>query len=83
MRSKLPCYVVESFIASGFDTLDVICQMDVTTNEGNSLDVIKKFIEKEYPGDARFSHDDTSGSTFTFLPRHHIRITNFVNDMVK
>lgn len=40
MREKLPPYVVRCFLASGFDTAEVISSMDASENPGNSISAI-------------------------------------------
>ena len=72
MRSKLPQYVVDSLVAAGFDTLEVISLMDVSSNSGNSIDEVEKFVGSEHPGwlpNGRFS------------PGHRLRIRLFVEEV--
>ena len=45
MQYKLPPYVVKCFLATGFDTPDVIASMDTSENPGNSLAIIESFID--------------------------------------
>lgn len=78
MRTKLPEYVVNCFVAAGFDTLDVIADMDTSGKPGNSLQLVEDFINNEHPGDPKFSHGTTAGSTFRFLPGHRQSIAKFV-----
>ena len=41
MRTNLPEYVVNCFVAAGFDTLEVIADMDTSGEPGNSLQLIE------------------------------------------
>ena len=78
MRTNLPEYVVNCFVAAGFDTLEVIADMDSSGEPGNSLQLIEDFINNEHPGDTRFTHGTTAASTFKFPPGHRQSIAKFV-----
>ena len=52
MQEKLPKYVVDSFVAVGFDTLEVISEID--TKSSNGLDEIEQFVTTECKQDDRF-----------------------------
>ena len=41
MREKLPTYVIDSFIAAGFNTLKVISEIDIGNN---GLDEIEQYV---------------------------------------
>jgi hypothetical protein len=77
MKKYLPEYIVNCFVAAGYDTLDVIADMDVSDKPGNTLEEIATFIAKEYPGDPRFVRGTMSRSS-VFPPGHHRRIASFV-----
>ena len=47
MKDNLPDYIVESFIEAGFDTLDVIAEID-TENTNSTLEEIEQFITREF-----------------------------------
>ena len=50
MRKKPPSYVVNSFIATGYDTLDVIAEVD-----NNGLEEIEEVINSDFVvGNDRF-----------------------------
>ena len=66
MQTNLPEYVVNCFVAAGFDTLEVIADMDTSGEPGNSLQLIEDFINNEHPGDTKFTHGTTADSTFKF-----------------
>ena len=40
MRSKLPEYIINCFVAAGFDTIGAIATVDVSENPDNSMHVI-------------------------------------------
>ena len=68
MKKYLPEYIVNCFVAAGYDILDVIADMDVSDKPGNTL---------EYPGDPRFVRGTMSRSS-VFPPGHRQRIASFV-----
>ena len=78
MRTNLPEYVVNCFVAAGFDTLEVIADMDTSGEPGNSLQLIEDFINNEHPGNTKFTHGTTAASTFKFPPGHRQSIAKFV-----
>lgn len=82
LRKDLPEYIVNCFVASGYDTLPIIAEMDISDEPGNTLQVIEQFIAKEYPNDRRFSRSTISPSSL-FPPGHRRRIERFVNDVRK
>lgn len=85
MKKRLPEYVVNSFVAAGYDTLEVISELDVSDKPGNSLEEIEEFITKEHPDDSQFSRacSATSAPTCTFKlpPGHRKRVQKFVEDV--
>ena len=81
MQAKLPGYVLNSFLAAGFDTLEVIADMDVSCEPGNSLQLIEEFIHNEHPLDPRFVHGTTTANTFKFPPGHRQSIVKFVQQV--
>ena len=74
MRKQLPEYIVNCFLAAGFDVPEVVSAMD---NPGNSIAQIEGFIARKYNGDPRFNPT----VDFEFPPGHRIRICNFVCDI--
>lgn len=80
MKQKLPSYVVNSFIATGYDTLDVIAEIN-----DEALAEIEEIMNNEYLGDACFRnqsiHINTSASVFKFQPGHLKRIKKFVEEV--
>ena len=80
MQSKLPEYVVNCFVASGYDTLSVIADMDVSSNQDSSFNKIEDFINSEYPGDPKYIHISNS-SSLKFPPGHRQTIAKFVQEV--
>ena len=54
MRQRLPVYVVNCLLAAGYDVIEVISNMDVSENPGNTINKIENFIEKYFPGDCQY-----------------------------
>ena len=73
MKEKLPKYVVDSFIAAGFDNLKVISEIDTSTD--NDLLEIEQFITVECKEDTRFKPGFGITGHFKFLPGHRRRIS--------
>ena len=76
LTESLPMYVVKCFTAAGFDTIDVISKMDVSTEPGNSIEQIEQYISNEYP-------DYFASKSKKFPPGHRIRIQQFVDSVKK
>ena len=82
MRAKLPRYVVECFLLAGYDTIEVIAQMNTLEGSANnSIDQIESFILKNFPDDPTYRHTSSLTPSFIFVPGHRIRITQFVNEV--
>lgn len=79
LRDTLPEYVANCFLEAGFDTLDVIADMDVSNDPGNSIELIEEFIAKEFPGDPKYINNPKLSCHF--LPGHHLRIVRFVQQV--
>ena len=75
MKERLPSYVVESFIVSGYDTLKVISEM-----ESDDLLEIEQHISNECKCDSRFDAGFSVSGIFKFLPGHRKRIMKFVTE---
>jgi len=80
MRRNLPEYIVNRFVAAGYDTMDIIAEMDVSDKPGNSLQLIEEYIAKEYPNDPQYTRCSMAPS-FKFPPGHRQRIAKFVGDV--
>ena len=46
MKDSLPEYVVNCFLAAGYDVTEVIAAMDVSENPGNSIESIENYISE-------------------------------------
>ena len=79
MKEKLPTYVMDSFIATGFDTLKVISEID-TSSDCDLLEM-EQFITEEFKEDSRFKTGFSVRGHFKFLPGHRRRIINFINGL--
>ena len=67
LTESLPMYVVKCFTAAGFDTIDVISKMDVSTDPGNSIEQIEQYnISNEYP-------DYFASKSKKFPPGHRLK----------
>lgn len=76
MQAKLPKYVVNAFLAAGYDTLEVIADID----EG-SLQEIEQFISESYPSDPKYLPNAClTGHGLKFPPGHRKRILKFVEE---
>lgn len=79
MKKKLPTYIVNCFIATGYDTLDVIADL---TNE--DITEIEAIIKNDFVGDDRFLNHATGNtsdmSQFKFQPGHRKRILKFIEE---
>lgn len=82
MKKMLPSYVVNCFMATGYDTLSVLAEMN-----DESLAEIEDIINKEYPNESCFRHQAIpthflpSSNIFKFQPGHRKRIKKFVEEV--
>ena len=76
MKSYLPSYITNCFLAAGFDSAEVIASMDLSTKPGNSLYVMENYINGQFPGDEKYTH--MGSKQCKFPPGHKIRIEKFV-----
>ena len=83
MRSNLPPYVVNCLVATGYDTLPVIAEMDVSDDLSNIFKEVEDFINSEFPGDPKFRRDANTANKFQIPPGHRKRIAKFVNEAVE
>ncbi len=79
MKQRLPEYIVNCFMSSGYDEMEVISTMDTSDKEHNSIDKIEKFIQRKYANSAE--HNPFPSPALEFLPGHRIRICNFVKEV--
>lgn len=85
MKKKLPLYIVNCLQAAGYDVPEVIVDMDITQEPGNSIKQIEEFIEKRYPDNPEYYGYEPSAASnrlpFEFPPGHRVRICKFVEDV--
>ena len=82
MRKKLPTYIVESLLVSGYDDIVSIAGMNLDEGPKNSISEIEQYIDKRkanYPQCLRPNHPENA--PFEFPPGHKIRIEKFVCDI--
>ena len=75
MKQRLPEYIVNCFMSSGYDEMEVISTMDISDKEHNSID------NRKYAN--RAECNPFPSPTFEFPPGHRIRICNFVKEVKK
>ena len=81
MRAKLPKYIVNCFEAAGYDTLDVIADMDVSKQPGNNIDEIENFITTTFPNNPNYYRDPSANGPLKFPPGHRKRICKFIDEI--
>ena len=87
MRKKLPPYVVNCLVTSGYDSLEVILGMDTSERPRNSIETIERFVEKYHSEGGQISCGIDASiklpHPFVFPPGHRIMINNFVDEVKK
>jgi len=81
MQERLPSYVVNCFVSSGFDSTEAICCMNVTDDTNNSIKEIENYVENHCNTDIKlFSNPKAicQPKPFIFPPGHRMKIKNFV-----
>ena len=54
VKHKLPVYIQNMFVSCGYDTADVIAEMNVNQSaEMNDIDKILDYVKKTFPQDQR------------------------------
>ncbi len=82
MKQKLPTYIVESLLVSGFDDVVSIAGMNLDDGPKNTIKEIEQYIEGRkvnYP--QCMSPSQPPNAPFEFPPGHKIRIEKFVRDV--
>ena len=74
LLSKLPQYVVNCFITAGYDTIDVIKDIN-----DNKLDDLEEFINNNFPKNQKYIHPDFN--ICKIPPGHRMRIAKFVQEI--
>ena len=82
MKAALPEYVVNCFLAAGYDVAEVITSMDISNNPGNSIELIENYVSESYPSDPRYTNNPDSSikpySTF-YLGTGSVYATLLIN----
>ena len=79
LQAKLPRYIVNCFLAAGYDTLELIADVD-----DDCLQEIEQFISEQYPNDPKYTPTTIPIHTpFKFPPGHRKRIQKFVEEIKK
>ena len=74
LRSKLPQYIVNCFVTTGYDTIEVIKDLD-----NQKLNDMEEFINKHFPKNKKYIHPDFD--ICVFPPGHRTRIIQVVKDI--
>lgn len=74
LRSKLPQYIVNCFITTGYDTIEVLREIN-----DQKLTDIEEFINRHFPKNDKYIHPDFD--TCMFPPGHRTRITQVVKEI--
>ena len=77
MKARLPAYVQECLVVSGFDTLDTIASMD--DDFDNFIDRIQRFVQDNMPPNSLYANP-CSGKC-VLPPGHKVCIRNFVKEV--
>ena len=77
MKARLPKYIQECLLVSGFDTLDTIASMD--DDFDNFIDQIQRFVQDNMPSNPLFTNP--CSLKYVFPPDHKVRIRNFVKEV--
>lgn len=81
MRKKLPPYVVSAFIEAGYETLQVIAEMDTNRSRpNNSLQEIEDYMNSEHHG---YEISTQPQCHFKFCPGHIKAIEFFIEEAKK
>ena len=83
LKSKLPSYIVQSFLKSGYDEIDDIAEMDVSDESPkNSIKRMEEYINKKrkkFP--ECMGPDQSDDEPFEFSPGHIEKIKRFINEV--
>ena len=77
MKARLPAYVQECLVVSGFDTLDTIASMD--DDFDNFIDQIQRFVQDNMPPNGLYANPCSLKCVFP--PGHKVCIRNFVKEV--
>lgn len=74
MKQNLPEYVVNCFLAAGYDTKEEIAKID-----NNSTDGIESYVNEQFPGQESFIYFGTNACKIP--PGHRKRILTFIHSL--
>ena len=55
VKHQLPLYIQNMFLACGYDTLNVIADLNVCESESNDIDKMLDYVNKTFPQDQRLA----------------------------
>lgn len=73
MQERLPLYIVNCFVASGFDSTEAICCMNISDGTNDSIQEIESFVEKYCDTDTKYFCNPKAlcqPKSFIFPPGH-------------
>ena len=79
MKERLPQYVVNCLITSGYDEMQVLCDMDTSESPKNTIHKVESFINKRFSNKPEYN--PTLLLPFEFPPGHRAQISNFVHEL--
>jgi hypothetical protein len=84
MKRHLPEYIVNCFIATGYDCIDTICDMNITPGPTNFINEIEAYIEKRksfLPSCLGSNENFGDSFPFEFPPGHRMQINKFITSL--
>ena len=81
MKERLPQYIANCLIASGYDEMEVLCGMNTSEGPKNTIEKVESFITKRFSGKPEYN--PTLSLPFEFPPGHRARICNFIQELRK
>ena len=79
MKDRLPEYIVNCLIASGYDEMQVLCDMNTSETPKNAIEKVESFINKKFSGKPEYN--PTLSQPFEFPPGHRARMCNFIREL--
>ena len=80
MKKMLPSHIVNCFLVTGYDTLEVIAEIN-----DESLAEIEEIVNSDFPNESCFRHQaiptSAQAGVFKFSPGHRKRIVKFVQEV--
>ena len=79
MKERLPEYIANCLIASGYDEMQVLCDMNTSETPKNAIEKVESFINKKFSDKPEYN--PTLSLPFEFPPGHRARICNFIQEL--